>query len=183
MKQLILCTMLILLMAGCKKDNEMIDNITGQEHVEFSLFDTNGIDLLNPANENGLMEKDIKMYREVNGEWVYLFTALSDGGGPMDHPRHFIISDGIFRRPDLFPGTKGEYRLRTWAHHDRSSRVTKTKIEWGSPDRFDILTCEWRAVGSTIINKLYMNNELLYEFPPVDGAELLHFELVRDFSR
>jgi hypothetical protein len=185
MKRMILSCMLILLIAGCKKGSEMIDNSeAGPPPVDFSLFDSNGVDLLNPANENALQEKDIKLYCEENGEWIYLFTPLTAGGGPADNPRGFMIYDDYFLYPELFPESRGEYRLRTGAYYDGVSLVTRKKIEWGSPEYYDILTCEWRYGGpgkaSTVINKLYLNDELRYEYP-ID--EVILFEIVRDFPR
>jgi hypothetical protein len=100
--------MFILLMAGCGKDSEeMLVGDVMPDNAEFSLFDSNGVDLLNPANENALAEREIKLYYEINGEWVYQFTTFTEGGGLLDYPRHFMILDDCFLRPDLCPESKG----------------------------------------------------------------------------
>jgi hypothetical protein len=67
-------------------------------------------------------------------------------------------------------------------HYDGVSLVTRTKIEWRTPDNYDILQCEWgkgkEGKASILIKKLYLNDELRYEAPIND---VIHFELVKDF--
>ena len=105
--------------------------------VEISVSDKAGNDLLNPANPNAFLEKDIKIFYLTNGVRKEFFEPN------LDHPRNFYITE-----------TNGKYIMHLAAFNE-------TYIQWNENDA-DTLKAELNMTNGEQIKKLWYKGSLIW---------------------
>jgi hypothetical protein len=148
MKQIILFILIIaFILSGCHRGYvPMPDN-----NVLISVIDKDGVDLLNPQNENAIENIYLNIYHEKDGELVRQRNNTSD----FNQRGYELIYPGYFL-PETYDGN---YRISILPSTDKQNSKSLTVIEWGSGGHRDSLTCEFRR-NSSVITKLYYNGEL-----------------------
>jgi hypothetical protein len=131
--------------------------------VLISVIDTDGIDLLNPQNENAIENLYLNIYHEKNGELVRQINNMSDfyqRGYELIYPGHLLSEtyDEI-------------YRISVMLSTAKQNSKSLTVIEWGSGGHRDSLTCEFRR-ASYVITKMYFNGELKWSESDHTGRHL-----------
>lgn len=112
MRSIFLTSFCVLLsLSGCKK-NEAISGAFGI-NIQFSIKDSSGEDLLNPATPNSINEENIEHYYLINGEKARQYE------GTADHPKALYISK---------PGTDVPYTIGIGLNTNVADGATSTSI-------------------------------------------------------
>ena len=139
-----------LTLVGCKEDNE--DNVppTGVvvvQNVNVRVKNTQGLDLLNPENANGI--KAFKIYYLVGGEKkLYSNPSLDASGGYrlLKHP------------------VNGYYYLQVLMDGGHNVAETKTLLQLGDNAELDTIRTQYKSDPSNIIpEKIWHNEQLVWQ--------------------
>lgn len=114
--------------------------------LEFSVFNSQNEDLLNPKNPNHLNTSDFKVFYVINGEKQEVYDAN------MAYPRGFNIYEH-----------ENEYRIRIFLNHTDSEEKPITEIQWNDSDT-DTLEVSYHKTGNAILqNIIWLNEEQIWE--------------------
>lgn len=129
--------------------------------INFIVKDSLGNDLLDPeidpANDNWINLKNVRLIYEINGKQVVYF----------DESKEFPY--GV-----LIMATLEQSYLRIYPNTDINSELPVTYIDWGDGD-VDKVTCEIvRYDNRTIfINKVWFNDELVWSKSNTQGRRVI----------
>ena len=146
MKNLLI--ILLMLLSSCNSDNNMQEtNI--EADIGFYLLDSNGNDLLNPNNPNGIDLDIVRVYEIINGEEVEINNPNLDG------PHGFVLLE-----PE---GIYDKYRLSLGLNIKEISNPTTTIVKWNTTD-IDIFKSEYNRGDNFIIcTKIWLNNDIVWK--------------------
>ena len=114
--------------------------------IEFSLFNAQNEDLLNPENPNHINTDDIRLYYVINGESQEFFK------GNLDHPRGYMIEEN-----------EGIYRIRVFLNHAESENKPITYVRWNDMDTDTIEVSYRRTQYSVLQDTIWLNGEQIWE--------------------
>lgn len=138
----ILCGLLVL--SSCKKEEETYNSYDLDTHVEISVKNSKGKDLLDPNNPEAFKKNNIKLFYVKDGIAKEVFD------GNLDFPRHFMVYKH-----------ESEHRIRIFP--DDSEELTTTLIQW-EPDNVDTLKCKIKkTAGAKVCIKAWFNDSLRWE--------------------
>src|SRR6056297_939944 len=105
-----------LIFASCTDDNEQFiinKHFNIDAKLEFSVFNTQNEDLLNPENSNHLNTSKIKILYVINEEIQEVYDLNAD------NPRNFMIYKH-----------ESEYRIKIFLNHSETADKPITYIQW-----------------------------------------------------
>ena len=113
----------IMFISACSSDS--IDSFAVSTNIDISLKDTNNTDLLNPANENSINSRDIKVYQEIDGKKMEAIEInriyMEKGHFILQYPQDFFIFQN-----------ENEYRIRVFLQSNPApGEYGATYINWG----------------------------------------------------
>ena len=114
--------------------------------IEFYLKASDGIDLLNPENEQALTETDISIY--------YLDNINGDNKVKVDQNVYSIS----------YIDTTHLYRFRTLVNEKTSNNYSYTTIKWGNRGEDTIKCSIKQPYHIKQIDTVWINNKLIWEF-------------------
>ncbi|MEZ5069886.1 MAG: hypothetical protein R2751_02685 [Bacteroidales bacterium] len=146
MRKLILFVSTISLFACSKTDDNMYQYYWGGL-FEFSVYNSQNEDLLDPATLDHYDTSGIKLYYEVDGMKEEIYDPN------LDYPRHF----SIYHHED-------EYRLQVSLNASDTSEKPITYIQWNNVDTDTIEVLFKRTVRSTLKRSVWLNGQLIWEW-------------------
>lgn len=145
MKKSILILAATMLFA-CSKSNEIEEQQYNLEvGLEFSVFNSQNEDLLNPENPNHLDVADIKLFYVINGEKQEVYDPN------LDSPRNFRI----FKH-------ENEYRIGVSLNHETSGK-TMTYLQWNESDVDTIEATIKKTQNSLYSDEIWLNGIHIWE--------------------
>ncbi|MHB0755333.1 hypothetical protein [Polaribacter sp. M15] len=146
--------LLIILVAiaflSCSNDNEneIICCYNLESFFDFSVFNQDGEDLLNPNSLNKLDQRDIKIFYVLNGE-----SQEVNLGSNYAYPRGFRIYE-----------YQSEYRIRVFLNHSENESKPITYIKWGEDYGTDKIDVSFqRHQNSLLQDTIWLNDEKIWE--------------------
>lgn len=160
MKNIIIILSAIFIMS-CNKEDDTPNTYTYiSTDVEFSVFDSENEDLLNPENPNHINESDISIYYNIDG-------VIEEVNNPnSDYPRNFFI----FKH-------ENEYRLRVFINNTKTSEEPITYVHWNKVDIDTIKATFNRANNSIVQDKIWLNGKEVWEIG--DNTTKPYFTLIK----
>lgn len=146
MKNLIfLCTFLLLFFCNSTEEEEIGFYI--DSHIEFSVKNSDQVDLLNPNNNDIIDNSKIKIFYLVDGVKTAFFKAH------WDYPKGYII----FKH-------ENNYRIRVFLNNESNNteKVT-TFIQWNKNKTDKVEATFNRNNNSIMQQKIWLNNEEIWE--------------------
>lgn len=144
---------------GCSSDDDDSPKpaVSIAVDFEFSVKGTDGSDLLNPDNPNGLDQSKIKLFYKVDGEEEEVFD------GNLDNPRHFFI----YKEKE-----NDDYRIRVFLNHTIAEDQPVTYIQWNNEETDTVRAKFYHSSASTTIEKVWLNGEAI--FPTAENKKLYY---------
>lgn len=148
----------ILAISSCKKTSTF--SFTKDIKIEIILTSESGEDMFDPESFFYYAQESIKIFYLINGEEVEMNNKL------LDPARNFFIN---FKND--------RFRMQLYPNHDSSEEYPVTIIKWNS-SKTDIIKCAYeRNLNSVICNKVWYNDELVWELVSSDQSRL--FEIIK----
>ena len=135
----ILFVLIVLLAAGCNKDDDCGCTIYSLD-ANISLKNTTGDDLLDPNNPNSFKKENIRTYHLINGE-----------------QKRAGLDDIIYQDNDSI------YRYRIFVNYEGNDEFPITYIDWSETDRDTIKSEIYRSGNVTRAIKFWYNGELVWD--------------------
>lgn len=154
---------LCVLIFGCEKDDTP-DQVNIDVGFSFYVLDSEGNDLLNPANASKLDLNPVKLFYVVGNEKIEVNNPNAD------HPKGFAVYP-----PE---GTYTKYRFATGASTEEKSTITSILIQWdeNNTDTFKTELSRGDKDGYIICTKIWLNEEVVWDVKTDTGERF--FELV-----
>lgn len=146
---------------ACNKEDDLNPAVIVDRGFEFLVFNSQDVDLLDPATPNHYEEDDIKLFYEIDGELTEVYDAH------LDHPRHFMIFEH-----------ETEYRIRVFLNDSDASDETITHIQWNDDDTDVIKASFKRPKSNVIVNKVWLNDTQIWDLT-TDGDDKKCFKLIK----
>jgi len=138
-----------LIFASCTDDNEQFiinKHFNIDAKLEFSVFNTQNEDLLNPENSNHLNTSKIKILYVINEEIQEVYDLNAD------NPRNFMIYKH-----------ESEYRIKIFLNHSETADKPITYIQWNDSDTDTIEVSYQRTQNAILQNIIWLNGEQIWE--------------------
>lgn len=136
----------LFMLLSCDNSNPEESSDIIDTGIEFSIFNSQNGDLLDPKNPNSLDVSNIKIFYVVNGEKQEVYNPN------FTYPRNFRI----FKH-------ENEYRIGVSLNDTETTEKTITYIQWSSTDTDTIEATFDRTGGSILKNKLWLNGDQVWE--------------------
>ncbi|MFD2037601.1 hypothetical protein ACFSKL_22595 [Belliella marina] len=115
--------------------------------LEFSIFNDQNEDLLNPGNPNHLNTDDIRLFYVINGESQEFYK------GSLDNPRGYSIDEN-----------EGIYRIGIFLNYSETEDKPITYIQWNNNIETDTIEVSYRRSQHSIIQEtIWLNGEQIWE--------------------
>jgi hypothetical protein len=146
---------------ACDKSDDLNPAVFVDTAFEFIVFNSQDVDLLDPATPNHFEEDDIKLFYEIDGELTEVYDAH------LDHPRHFKIFEH-----------ENEYRIRVFLNDSDAVDEPITHIQWNEDDTDVIKASFKRPKSNVIVNKVWLNDTQIWDLT-TDGDDSKFFKLIK----
>lgn len=113
--------------------------------LEFSVFNNNNEDLLNPENTNHLDTSNFKIFYLINGKK----QEVNDSD--MDYPKGFKIYKH-----------ENEYRIRIFLNHSDGLDKPITEIQWSESDTDTLKVSYTRTENAILQNIIWLNGQQIW---------------------
>lgn len=143
---IILTATTFLACSNSNDSNEIKQFYNVDTKVEFSIFNSQNEDLLNPENPNHLNTSNFKVFYIINGEKKEVNQAN------LDYSRGFKIYKH-----------ENEYRIGIFLNSSDSSDKPITEIQWNDGDTDTIEVSYQRTDNGVLQNIIWLNGELIWE--------------------
>jgi len=160
MKKLILFLAIASLIA-CDKSDDLNPAVIVDRGFEFIVFDSQDVDLLDPATPNHISEDDIKLFYEIDGELTEVYDAH------LDHPRHFMIFEH-----------ENEYRIRVFLNDSDAIDEPITHIQWNEDDTDVVKASFKRPKSNVIVTKVWLNDTQIWDLT-TDTDDKKFYKLIK----
>ncbi|QOG01920.1 hypothetical protein [Flavobacterium sp. MDT1-60] len=127
------------------KDDNNVSSFYLNTSIDFSVFNADGEDLLDPETPNHLEESKIKLFYVVNGVTKEFFE------GHLDHPRNIMIYK-----------SEKEYIIGVGLNHYENGKST-TYIQWNEKDTDTIEATFVRGKNFIYPKDVWLNGKLVSE--------------------
>jgi len=161
MKKLLIMIAAITLFA-CNKPNDdlLVSSYIGSS-FEFSVFNSQNEDLLDPATPNHYDASEIKLFYLIDGEIKEVYNPTAD------FPRNYRIEK-----------RENEYRIVLFLNHPDASDTTFTYIQWNNNDKDTIETVYQRFGSSALKGKVWLNGLEIYDLAK-NAFEIEYYKLIK----
>jgi len=121
---------------------------------EFSVSNSQNVDLLDPATPNHYKEEQIILFYEVDGRMIRVYNPN------MDYPRNILF---------FYHETEYEYRIRVFLNDSDTSEKTITLIQWDDIDT-DTVEAMFRKTNSSVdVSKVWLNGLEIWDLTMGDN--------------
>ena len=154
MKKFLIITAAAFILFGCKKDKEITNGVIIQEVVTFSILNDQGADLLDPKVPGHVDTVKIKVFHEENGKAIEYFEPRYD---------HFQKGWEYNKKLDY---NIPENRIAILLNSSEPTNRSVTYVQWTENDSDTIEAVFIKpngALGSILLDKVWVNNELSWE--------------------
>jgi hypothetical protein len=162
MKKILIFLTTITLFACDNTDEKGILGLTHDTSVEFSVFNDQNEDLLNPENPNHIDISKIRIFYIIDGV-SHEFNNLNvngDGSGVLRIVKH-----------------ENEYRIRILLNNYDKSEKTVIYIQWNDKDR-DMIEASFKTAYNLYKpGKIWLNEKLVWEF--TFGIDQAYFKIIK----
>lgn len=163
MKNLLIALSAVFIMS-CNKDNNTA-GVSIYSVVEFSIFNSENEDILDPDNPDHIDESNFEIFYEIEGEKVEFYKTINPGV-TLDYGRGFKIYEH-----------ENEFRIAIFINHDDSSAKPITYVHWNDNDIDTIKATFNRRGGSIIQEIIWLNGEKVWEIG--DNTKEPYFTLIK----
>jgi len=158
MKKLIVLLAITVLFA-CDKSDDIIRGFIVSIEFDFSVFNSQGVDLLDPTTPNHIEEDDIRLFYEIDGKMLGVYNPY------MDNPRNFMIYEH-----------ENEYRIKVVLNDSDATEETITHIQWNDDDT-DVIKARFTRTKNTVhVSRVWLND---IEIWGSNAGESKYFELIK----
>jgi hypothetical protein len=135
----------LLLLGSCKED--ITEGVNLDTDLGISVFNREGMDLLDPQNPESYKEEEIKIYYLIDGVKVEQRDPM------MDNPRSFSLDKNDEKT-----------LLLLYPNYTASEEFPVTFIQWNEADT-DTLKCGYARSGksSVVLTKVWYNGKLMWD--------------------
>ena len=145
MKKLLLFLAITALFA-CDKSNDISPGFIVSIEFDFSVFNSQDEDLLDPATPNHIEEDDIRLFYEIDGKILGVYNPY------MANPRNFMIYEH-----------ENEYRIKVVLNDSDATEETITHIQWNDDDT-DIIKARFTRTENIVrVNRIWLNDTLIWD--------------------
>ncbi len=145
MKNLLIYLLIITFVACDKSEDQVIYSSSFPTGAEFSIFNSQNEDLLNPNNPNHLDVSSIKIYYLVNGEKQEVFNPN------YDNPRNYRIYKN-----------NNDYRIGIALNNLETEEKSTTYIEWNDKD-IDTIEVSYIKTLIGTQDKIWLNGKQIWD--------------------
>lgn len=131
---------------ACNKPKDTENQYNLDANIQFSVFNSENEDLLNPNTPNHIVEPEIKLFYVVNGITKEVFNPH------LDFPRNIHI----FKH-------ETEYRIDVFLNTTDTANKPVTYIKWNNTDIDTITATYIRTNNAVIKNKIWLNGNLIWD--------------------
>lgn len=151
MKNLLIILTIITLFA-CDKSNEVKEQVLEYQYnldvaLEFSVFNSQNEDLLNPENPNYINQENIELLYVIDGKTQQAYSSNSD------YPKNFLI----YKHAD-------EYRIRVFPNNSETEAKPITYIKWSNSDTDTIEVVYERTQNAVSQRKIWLNGDQIWDW-------------------
>ncbi|WP_264535096.1 hypothetical protein [Flavobacterium sp. N1736] len=150
MKKILIFLTTITLFA-CHADDNKDDNVHWGASMEFSVFNADNEDLLNPENPKHLDVSKIKILYVIDGVTQEFFDS------------HLLDNPGNFRIFKYENEGESEYRIGVSLNDHDKSEKTITYIQWNETDRDTIESTFYKNKYSIRNKKIWLNGVVVWQ--------------------
>ncbi len=140
MKKLIVFLAIISLFA-CDKSDDISPGFIVSIEFDFSVFNSQDEDLLDPTTPNHIEEDDIRLFYEIDGKILGVYNPY------MDNPRNFMIYEH-----------ENEYRIKVVLNDSDATEETITHIQWNDDDTDVIKATFTRTRNIVSVSRVWLND-------------------------
>ena len=145
MKKMII-TLIAFAFLGCSKSEDPESQFNLDVIMEFSVFNSEKQDLLDPETPGHFDESEITLFYVVDGKTIEVFNA------GMDYPKNYIIYKH-----------ENEYRIAITLNDTKTSIEPVTYVKWNETDIDTIKTMYLRGDDYFMKYKVWFNGNLIWE--------------------
>ena len=145
---------------ACNKSNDIVDGFNIYSGMEFSIFNANNEDLLNPENPNHINTESIRLFYDINGEKGNMYN------GDSSNPRNI----SIYKH-------ENEYRIRIGLNHTDKSDKPITYIQWNESEIDTVEVVYKRTRYAVEQNIIWLNGEQVWEIG--DNTKVPYVKLIK----
>jgi len=159
MKKLIIFLAMTMLFA-CNKSDDFSPGFIVSIEFDFSVFNSQDVDLLDPATANHIEEDDIRLFYEIDGKILGVYNPY------MDNPRNFMIYEH-----------ENEYRIKVVLNDSDATEETITHIQWNDDDT-DVIKARFSRTENIVrVNRVWLNDTQIWD-STTDGG-IKHYKLTK----
>ena len=160
MKKNFIVLIAVVSLFACSKSDEMSPGGSDlNAFFDFSVFNSQNIDLLDPATPDHYKEEEIKLFYEVDGEIIEVYDPN------MGAPRNF----SIYKH-------ENEYRIKVYLNHTETSEKPITYIQWNDTDTDTIEATFKRNRYYIEVSQVWLNELEIWDSTMVDNQ---YFKLIK----
>jgi len=159
MKKLTFLIAVVSLFACSKSDEMSPPGFNLNAFFEFSVFNSQENDLLDPATPEHYKEEEIKLFYEVDGEIIEVYDPN------MGAPRNFRIYK-----------LENENRIVVYLNHTDTSEKPITYIQWNDADTDTIEATFKRNRHNVVVSQVWLNGLEIWDSTIVDNQ---YFKLIK----
>jgi len=157
----ILIILVVIIVCSCESTDEKKEfGMYVATSIDFSVFNAQNEDLLNPENLNHLDVSKIKLFYVTNGITKEYYNSN------LDSPRNFKIFKG-----------KDEFLIRIYLNDLDNSDKAITYIQWSETDRDTIEATFERAYNILRTKKIWLNGDFVWEEKGISDSP--YFKLIK----
>lgn len=158
MKKLILFLAITSLFA-CDKSDDFSPGFIVSIEFDFSVSNSQDVDLLDPATPNHIEEDDIRLFYEIDGKILGVYNPY------MDNPRNFMIYEH-----------ENEYRIKVVLNDSDATEETITHIQWNEDDT-DVIKATFTRTENTVrVSGVWLNDTQIYDS---NDGEIKYYKLIK----
>lgn len=137
----------VITLFSCSKNDEAgsLGSII-DAYVDFSIFNAQNEDLLNPDTPNYLNSNDIKIFYVIDGKKQEFYKDN------LDNPKGYFIGE-----------QEGIYYIRIFLNYEETEEKPITYVQWGNTDTDTIQVLYKRPQNSILQDVIWLNGKQIWE--------------------
>ncbi len=137
---------------SCDKSNEANEQVGEYQYnldvaLEFSVFNSQNEDLLNPENPNYINQENIELLYVIDGKTQQVYSSN------LDYPKNFIVYKHA-----------NEYRIRIFPNYSETEEKPITYIQWSNSDTDKIEVVYERTLNAVLQRKIWLNGNQIWDW-------------------
>ena len=163
--------MFMILGLSCSEDEPITEGVFISLDVKISLANQQGLDLLDPNNQNAINNENIKIFHIIDGELKEFSERLLD-----DSKGYRIYSPNELGFNENYVFYLG-YTSPSYYTHEKEEPITY--IQWNETD-IDTVKCQYLYTGnSNICTKVWFNNIVVWDMDDSEANSSRWFQIVK----